>query len=165
MPAAAAPASQGEAGRTDARAVAGDPDPQRLRPDSAAHRRRHHHRLAVDADRDLRHVDVHHHLPGGERGQALTARAAQKLNGLQCAAHCHRDDAERAGVQPGPVAEPGDVVQLVRAVELTVVVRWLPDLSVRYGTCMARQRALAARTVGGIGTQGALPDPEDRRRR
>jgi hypothetical protein len=40
----------------DARAVAWHPDAQRARPYRTGHRRRHRHRLAIDADRNLRPI-------------------------------------------------------------------------------------------------------------
>ena len=103
-------------GRPGPGAVPGNTDSQRLRLDGAADRCRHHDRLTVDADGDLGYVGVHHDLAGGKRGQAAAAGAAQKIDGLQCVVHRHRDDAEGPGIQPRTAAQPRDVAQRVRIV-------------------------------------------------
>jgi hypothetical protein len=67
-----------------------------------------------DPDRDLRDVGVRHHFVGGKDAHAP---AAQQLDGAHRAVYDDRDHAERPGVQPGPVAEPGDVARVVGVVE------------------------------------------------
>ena len=55
-------------------------------------------------------------LLGAERGQSLAAPAAQEPDHLPGAGHPDGDHAQRAGIQPGAPAQPGDVAHLIRAV-------------------------------------------------
>lgn len=77
-PAAAEPASRGQAWAGGPGAVFGNPDPQRPWLDGAADRCAHHDGLAVDADRDLRYVSVGPDLAGGEDGHAPRRPAVQR---------------------------------------------------------------------------------------
>jgi hypothetical protein len=112
-----------------------------------ADRRWHHDRLAVDADRDLGSVGLHHDLVGGEHSQALPPRAAQKLIGLPGVVHCDGDDAERPGVEPRPAAERctanaartaiGVAITTAKASHLSTP-RWARN---QYAPAATRQRA------------------------
>jgi hypothetical protein len=62
-----------------------------------------------DSDQDLRDVGVRHHFAGGMDAHAPAAR---QFDGTHRAVHDGRDHAERPGVRPGLVAEPGDVARV-----------------------------------------------------
>src|ERR1700751_5130660 len=95
--------------RRDARSVPWHPDAEYAGRDRAGHRRRHHDRLAVDADRDLGRIGGDLDLRRGQCPEPAAARAPEQADGLPGAVHLDADDAENAAVQPRSAAQAGDV--------------------------------------------------------
>src|SRR5580700_8034099 len=95
--------------RRDSRAVPRYPDAERAGGDCAGNRRRHQDRLAVDADRYLRHIGVDLDLLRGQHAQPGGMPAAEQACGLPRARHRDADDAEDAAVQPRAPAQPCNI--------------------------------------------------------